>query len=723
MSEKQSGVAITVTTAVIAAALGLGIGNYAAKHEGFSNTADVSAIVASAQLDSASIPVAGSPAKGGENATATVVVFTDLQCKASRELYGQFFDSVFKTHGNNVRLVYKAFPLSNHENALVAAQAAQAAHAQGKFWPFFDAVYAASHKDESAAFLSPDKLKTYAQAAGLDVARFEKDMNSPEIIAAVQKDIDLGKRLGVAATPGVFINTQQLTFQKGVNKDELLAAVNQEITRIDGLLSRPNAKYALANTIAGRGEPALAAAPLAEGMLPGDALGRSVKGNPNALVTIVEFSDYQCPFCSRVEPTVQKILEEYPNDVRVVFTHNPLAFHKDAKLAAQAAYAAGKQGKFWEMHKILFENQKSLQRDKLVEYASQIGLDNAQFIKDLDDPQTAQLIDANAAEAKKFGFSGTPAFLINDRAVTGAQPYDNFKKAIDESLAKAKEVSQRTGLTGEELYKVIVKDYKPAPKNGKRQADRRKQAEPKILVDTADAPMLGNDVGTVPVTIVEFTDFQCPFCSRGNTTVKQLMENNPGKIRLVFRHNPLPFHKDAMLAHQAAEAAKIQGKFWEYYQILFDNQKELGRDKLLEYARSINLDIVKFEADMDSQAVKDRIAADLELSKKYSVSGTPHFFINGTRTVGALPIEQFQAAVDKEIEFSKKYDGLNLSTDDMYKRIVEETPKPAIINDGAEGERHFRREGKAGKRPRFRIPENELQQLKQAPELPNNPTP
>ena len=84
MSEKQSGVAITVTTAVIAAALGLGIGNYAAKHEGFSNTADVSAIVASAQLDSASIPVAGSPAKGGENATATVVVFTDLQCKASR---------------------------------------------------------------------------------------------------------------------------------------------------------------------------------------------------------------------------------------------------------------------------------------------------------------------------------------------------------------------------------------------------------------------------------------------------------------------------------------------------------------------------------------------------------------------------------------------------------------------------------------------------------------
>ncbi|MHC4838975.1 MAG: DsbA family protein, partial [Planctomycetota bacterium] len=108
------------------------------------------------------------------------------------------------------------------------------------------------------------------------------------------------------------------------------------------------------------------------------------QGSDKALVTIIEFSEFQCPFCARVLPTMNKIKETYGDKVRIVFKHNPLPFHKDAPLASEAALAAGEQGKFWEMHDKLFENQKKLKRADIDGYAQEIGLDMAKFKADLD---------------------------------------------------------------------------------------------------------------------------------------------------------------------------------------------------------------------------------------------------------------------------------------------------------------------------------------------------
>ena len=660
-SNSSSHTAVTLTVGVLATAFGLCLGNLSAKYEGIDGTKEISQEIASSQLDSTRIPIAGSPARGGINAAATVVFFADFQCKASRALYGKLMDDVFKIHGDDVNIVYKAFPLSSHNLAPMAAQAAFAAKNQGKFWEMFDAIYAAGEQDATGEnYLKPENLRKYAQKIGLAHNRYDQALNAPDTLAAIQKDIELGKKLDVQKTPSIFINGKPVSLTKGVNGDELMAAVNREVKNINGILAKPNAKYYLAERLDKSFVPAASATM-------GTDLGRSVKGAPNALVTIVEFSDYECPFCSRVEPTIERLLKTYPNDVRVIFTHNPLSFHKNAKLAAQAAYAAGRQNKFWEMHKRLFDNQKRLTRNDLLKYAADLHLDQAMFAKDLDDPATVAVIESNIAEAKKFGFSGTPAFLINNQPLSGAQPFELFQKAIDEELAEAKAVSQKTGLTGDALFQELLKSYKPADKKAKR-GNVPAAMEGKIFVDVSGAPSYGAQ--DAPVVIVEFTDFQCPFCSRANTTVKQLIDNNPGKVRLVFKHNPLAMHKDAQLAHQAAEAASLQGKFWEYYQILFDNQKALSRENLIEYAKRIDLDIAAFEKDLDSDTVKNRVAADLSQGKSVNVQGTPHFFINGTRFSGARPLEDFQRALNKELDIAKSYTDKGLSGEELYRTII-----------------------------------------------------
>jgi predicted DsbA family dithiol-disulfide isomerase/predicted RNA-binding protein with TRAM domain len=154
----------------------------------------------------------------------------------------------------------------------------------------------------------------------------------------------------------------------------------------------------------------------------------------DAKVAIVEFSDFQCPFCSRVGPTLTRINQEYPEDVKVVFKHLPLSFHNKAMGAAQAAEAAGKQGKFWEMHDLLFQNQRALSDEKYLEWAGQLSLDVEKFNKDMASAEVKNQIESDKREASKLGVTGTPGFFINGRFLSGARPFDSFKTIIDEEI-------------------------------------------------------------------------------------------------------------------------------------------------------------------------------------------------------------------------------------------------------------------------------------------------
>src|SRR5580765_6977145 len=164
----------------------------------------------------------------------------------------------------------------------------------------------------------------------------------------------------------------------------------------------------------------------------------ATKGGANAKVTIVEFSDFQCPFCSRVVPTLHQIEKEYGDKVRVVFRHNPLPFHGDAPLAAEAAVAAQAQGKFWEMHDKLFANQQAIKRPDLEKYAGEIGLDVGKFKAALDSGAGKAQVNGDVQYGNSLpgGGMGTPTFFINGRKLAGAYPFENFDKLIKEALAK-----------------------------------------------------------------------------------------------------------------------------------------------------------------------------------------------------------------------------------------------------------------------------------------------
>jgi protein-disulfide isomerase len=160
------------------------------------------------------------------------------------------------------------------------------------------------------------------------------------------------------------------------------------------------------------------------------------KGPQNAKITIVEFSDFQCPFCSREVAVVDRVLKEYDGKVRLVFRHFPLDFHQQAGKAAEASLCAADQGKFWELHDKMFENQKELEVPKLKEYAKAVGVDAGKFDKCLDSGEKKGHVEADTKAGSEAGVSGTPAFFVNGVLVSGAQPFEKFKDVIDRELQR-----------------------------------------------------------------------------------------------------------------------------------------------------------------------------------------------------------------------------------------------------------------------------------------------
>ena len=160
------------------------------------------------------------------------------------------------------------------------------------------------------------------------------------------------------------------------------------------------------------------------------------KGPADAKVVLVEWADYQCPFCAQVPALVDQLLAAYPNDLKFVYKQMPLPMHSLAMPASKAALAAGKQGKYWEMHALLYANQRALQPDKLKAYAEQIGLDVPKWEQDMASPEIQQQIDAEIAQARQAQVSGTPSLFINGKRAMN-RSVDGLKQMIDEAL-KAK---------------------------------------------------------------------------------------------------------------------------------------------------------------------------------------------------------------------------------------------------------------------------------------------
>ncbi|HTU63810.1 MAG TPA: thioredoxin domain-containing protein, partial [Polyangiales bacterium] len=166
-------------------------------------------------------------------------------------------------------------------------------------------------------------------------------------------------------------------------------------------------------------------------------------GNPPAhgpkesKVTVVEFSDFQCPYCSRAATTVTDLKKKYGDKVLFVFRQYPLSFHENAHISAEASLAAHEQGKFWELHDKMFENQKKLDRASLDGYAKDVGLNVAAFKKALDDKKYKDAVDAELKLGEEVAVDGTPTMFVNGKRVSNPTSVEEVSKVIDEALGKA----------------------------------------------------------------------------------------------------------------------------------------------------------------------------------------------------------------------------------------------------------------------------------------------
>jgi protein-disulfide isomerase len=275
-------------------------------------------------------------------------------------------------------------------------------------------------------------------AAALSLCLVACDAPTREEVAGLQQRIDAlatenaalretTKAMGeqVEAAKATAAQAQAASTSAKGDAGKVAADLQLLTTRVTALETKPTGKP----TPAGRPDPALRYR-----VDIGDA---QIEGAKDAKVTIVIFSDFQCPFCARVQATLDELQKEYGSDVRIVAKHNPLAFHPNAEHSARAAEAAGKQGKFWEMHDKLYADTKALGISDIEGYAKDLGLDVARFKKDMDSSEVADRIEANKKQARELGAAGTPSFFINGRFLSGAQPKESFKVLIDAELANA----------------------------------------------------------------------------------------------------------------------------------------------------------------------------------------------------------------------------------------------------------------------------------------------
>jgi protein-disulfide isomerase len=360
-------------------------------------------------------------------------------------------------------------------------------------------------------------------------------------------------------------------------------------------------------------------------------------GSPGALVTIVAFTDYECPYCAKADARIAMLRAEYGDRVRLVVASHPLPIHDRAPLAARAFLAAVEQGKGEAMHARLFAKPEALDESGVRATAKEIGLDLVSFDRARQSAKVdAALRDADALGVK-LAVESTPTFFVNGRRLVGARPVEAFRALVDEELEKARALVER-GIAPERVYAAIV-ESSPEPKLEPVAPDEI------VEVGIEGAPTRG--AARAPITIAFFSDFECPYCVKAEKTLRALEAARPNEIKIAFRHKPLPIHSRARLAAKASLAAERQGRFWEYHDVLLGHRDALERADLERYAGELGLDRARFARDLDDAALEARIAADEKQADALRVTGTPTAFVNGLRITGAQPLSTWQRAIDR----------------------------------------------------------------------------
>jgi protein-disulfide isomerase len=403
------------------------------------------------------VPIAGAPARGPADALVTIVEFSDFRCQFCR-LAGETLAEVQRLYPREVRVVYR-HSLLDPEGGTLAAEAAEAAAAQGRFWPFHDRLFAAEGRIDRA------EVERAAREVGLDMPRFLRDLDGARYRSTVRESDRQASRLGVSATPAFFVNGRPLAGARPLGA--FLALVEAERAEAQALVARGVGRAGVyeqvtARGLAAAGRIALGADEVRDAALDPRStysveLGQPAQrhGRADALVTVIEFGDYRCGYCVHMQPILDELARQYGDDLRIVYRHMPLGGNPVSRRLAEAADAAGEQGRFWPMHARLFASDGPLDRGELEAIAADIGLDVARFRAALDRRRFALDVSRDAADAARLGVRGTPTFFVNGMVIPGAPTAELFRAVIDQKLAEARALVQR-GVRRADVYRVAT---------------------------------------------------------------------------------------------------------------------------------------------------------------------------------------------------------------------------------------------------------------------------
>ena len=380
--------------------------------------------------------------------------------------------------------------------------------------------------------------------------------------------------------------------------------------------------------------------------------GAPMLGPRGAPVTVVVFSDFQCPYCNRGRHIMADLVAAHPAQVRVVWRNLPLPRHAQAPAAAEAALEAFAQGGdtlFWRYHDIVFGHQDRLARADLERYAALAGLDVARLRAALDGGAHRAALEADRALAERLGVDGTPAFFVNGTLVSGAQPLEVFEQLTAAIVDRAGAAPPAS------FYADMVRAPLPTPDRG---GARPAWGDVHALPAPADAPSLGP--AGAPLVMQVFSDFQCPHCARVEPTIAALRAHFGDRLRVVWRDYPLPGHPYAMPAAEAAREVRAQRGdegFWAFHDALFAHQRDdegLSAAALERYAVGLGVDAARLRAALADHRHAPAIRADMEAITGTGVRfGTPAFFVNGHFMAGARPLAEFVARMQPLLDAAR----------------------------------------------------------------------
>jgi protein-disulfide isomerase len=585
------------------------------------------------------VPVTSKDPTWGERAApVTLVQFSDFECpfcaKARTTVSG-----LQDHYGPAVlRVVWKNNPLPFHKNARPAAEAALAVHELGgnaAFWKFHDAAFAGS------ASLGDDQYRVWATQAGVDASK----LSAPDLLARaslkVTLDMDLAKEVDAKGTPTFFVNGARLTGAQSLDKfkttiDAQASAAAAEVAkgtpadRVYVTLTKRNYEIPAKPSPARGADATVYKVPVG---------GSPVLGPSTALVTVIEVCNFESPFCKRVPDTTKRVRDKLGSKVRFVWKDLPLSHHKKARMLSSFAREVRAQkgdAQFWTAHDKLFAGQLFVDDAELKLVATSLGVDPEVTLKAARDLKHKAALDADEQLMDELEVSTVPAFFVNGRKTTSL---DALEDLVDEELPKA-EAKVAAGASLATLYDDIIRDGKAG------------KALEVVTPDppSADAPFRG--AANARVVIQYWSDFQCPFCKRVEETLDELVREHGDKVKVVWRHNPLPFHKEAEAAAIAAEEVKKQkgnAGFWAFHKALFASQSGMTRDTILAAAVTAGASRAKVQAALDAKSHMSAIELDKAAAKKLSLHGTPSFVVGKYVLTGAQPYSKFKKALDRAL--------------------------------------------------------------------------